>query len=951
MSNGYKITRSNYTLKRRHQTLSGGVVFERDFMTTTNLGPWDSGSIPYGENNFKMYYRATSNAKKHPYKGEWLKNDCSGETWTSGCVQDAVVGSAKIRIKPNYNSLLDFAYYGSCVELVKSTITKIIKEFPAEMFVISGNEYGFNGESLLRNSFEINLTDTIVPEGENELRYFLNSYEQYYVKINNAVRTISNVTVVEKKDSCGNFIIKLTISGYGDANICGVTYESGVNVVKTNLPAGTRITPRSERVDDFFEGIDDFTCVLLNRNTTPIYSVILDTPRETDRGVETYRVTYTWPTENGWNLQIYGEKFQIYIDGILSIAEFYDEYYTNNLWRMLTHDSIKAMDLAFSNPEKDEDKEDYNIGTTRLEGLFWAIGRQFDEIKRAIDNIKNTPRITYDGNNNVPDYFITDALNLGGWETRNIDIELSKEDKTGQLFAGVPNGYDSSDANNIFLRNLKLNSKSIFSKKGTRQGIESLLSVFGLISTDMWNMLPQDERPAYADYTINEYVSVVSNSSNATVSGYTTDLPLLKIEEYNTLKLSYDDSEMSEEGSMYDTTQGIPCEVKYIEENGKIWKYIVPWFDKSKNYDGGLYYQSRGGWGFNGSTQRALDLAVSSGIGYTETVKYLIIVDKISDLRNIPIKKLYNGTIAYVTNLDYDPDAPISITEYSSNYFVLNHVQYYYNIGGDGDGWVNLSKAYAESDIKISYINSIVEDYLGNNPHVGFGRYDLGREYLEYIKTPLKYSVDKDVLEQEKMFDESAYDCDGRLKYYGTVFELNEDIIDNMKCWYFGPLSENGNVYKLVKNSNGKYAHSGGRYSPTVGNSSWATFNSNISAFDFISKRTVNSANEVTCDSIVNTKYLQIVFNVKPSEKEDFEKFFKSAILPYLIQLIPSDVILKQEVELQAENSATIYDTTPNGTAESINAIAGVAQGNDDYIVNFPTDNSIENYLFPLSGV
>ena len=191
MSNGYKITRSNYTLKRRHQTLSGGVVFERDFMTTTNLGPWDSGSIPYGENNFKMYYRATSNAKKHPYKGEWLKNDCSGETWTSGCVQDAVVGSAKIRIKPNYNSLLDFAYYGSCVELVKSTITKIIKEVPAEMFVISGNEYGFNGESLLRNSFEINLTDTIVPEGENELRYFLNSYEQYYVKINNAVRTIS----------------------------------------------------------------------------------------------------------------------------------------------------------------------------------------------------------------------------------------------------------------------------------------------------------------------------------------------------------------------------------------------------------------------------------------------------------------------------------------------------------------------------------------------------------------------------------------------------------------------------------------------------------------------------------------------------------------------------------------------------------------------------------------
>ena len=949
MPNGYKITRSNYTLKKRHQTLSGGVVYERDFMTTTNLGGWDSGSIPYGENNFKMYYRAISNGKKNPYHGEWITAECSGETtnvFTTECLPEHVENTSEIRLKPNYNSLLDFAYYGSCTELVKSTVTKIIKTFPAEMYVVDGTEYGFAGDMILQNNLAINLTDKAVPDGENELRYFFKNYSQYTVVTEGKTGVVNNVTVLQEKDRCGDFVISVEIrvdDSYYTGNISGVTYPSGVKVVKTSFSEGTRFFPSSKHIDEFFENLDDFSKVLLNVNTNPIYSAVLDTPRETEKGVETYQTTYTWPTENGWNIVIEGEKFGKYIDGLLSISEFYDEYYTNNLWRMLTHDSIKAMDLAFSNPEKDEDQEDYNIGTTRLEGLFWAIGRQFDEIKRAIDNIKNTPKVSYDGNNNVPDYFITDALGLGGWEERNIDLELSRDEETECLFDGVLTGYNAKEANNIFLRNLKLNSRAIFAKKGTRHGIESLMNVFGLMSKDFWDLLPAGERPAYPDYEIHEYVSVVNNSFDAkTEADSFEELNELPVEEYNSYKLSYDDSELPE-GEETDTTQGIPCRIKYVQENnGRIIKYAVPWFDKNKRYDGNLYYQARGGWGLHESEYNYghVDvLGTYSGIGYDETIKYLVIVDKISDLRNIPKEKLYDGTLAFVNNLGYDADAgSIQITDESSNYFLLKHKEYYYVIDNEGQGWVNVSKDEAGNIVnKISYVQHIVESYLANNPHAGFGRYDLGREYLEYIKSPLKYSIDKD--KEEQAFNERAYDCNGYLQYGGILFDLEENI-DDTKCQYFAPMVNNGNANKIVKDGN-EYFESETGYTPET----------KYGIYNFITEQSGNTADEITCDSVVNNKYFVITFNVKVAEKPDFERFLNSTLMPYLAQMIPSDVIFKYDTVLKAENEAVVIDMTPGVDIRDVDAIVSDSGSGaeDDVILDFPADRDFNTYIIDLS--
>lgn len=955
MPNGYKITRSNYTIKKRHQLLSGGVIYERDFMTTTNLGGWDSGSIPYGENNFKFYYSEKGDAKKRPYRGDWLKNDCNKdapEIWTANCVPSGGTSEKEqIKIKQNFNSLLDFAYYGSCAELVKSTIVKIIKEFPAEMYVVDGEYYGFSGEHLLINSFDIDLHSSVVPEGENEQRYFLTNYANYNIINEDEIIPISDVILYSgtpRDFACGIFNLDVITSGQ-TYHIWSKRYESGILSVSTDMPIGARIFPREEIIETFFLNLDDFSKVLLNLNTNPIYSAILDTPRETERGIETYQVTYTWPVENDWNLIIEGVDYHKYIDGLLSVAEFYDEYYTNNLWRMLTHDSIKAMDITFSNPEKDEDSSDYNVGASRLEGLMWAFGRQFDEIKRTIDNIKNSSRITYDGNNNLPDYFLSDALNLAGWEIYNIDANLSNTERTEPIFAGILNGFTASDANYAFLRNLRLNSRSILSKKGTRQGIEEILSLFGLMSYDTWEKLKNESGETY-DYVLNEYVGEVSGVNYDVIaieSGQTEDLTPLEKANMSKLSISTD----TPDGQESDTTEGAPFLKKYVLTDNGIFKYLIPWFEKGKNYDGDLYYQQNGGWGSHEIAVTGMSWDTIGGenggkyygVGYDETVKYIILVDKVSDLRSIPKDRLYNGVFAYVSNLD----EPFNNIVYTDHYFVLKDKEQQYYIGRE-NGWYNIADGAIEEGTpegkKIYYIEHIVENFLANNPHVGFGHYDFGEEYIEYMENPLKYSIDMDLRSNVRMFYDSAYDCDGNLIFTGNTFEIDGAVRDNQKCWYFEPLSTGSNILrKLEKVDSFNYEDAGECDFSMDSQKSGSSFGSDVQLFDFLAQGRTNKADEISCDSVVNTKRMSITFRTKKIYYEDFCKFLNETVMPYLRQMLPSDVIFEYDVVQYDVDNAEIDRTSGNIVVKDIDTfISEETENNDDILVDYPTDRGLD---------
>ena len=62
--NNYKVTHSNYTLKKIHQIVKGGTIYERDYMTLLPQGRSSDETFTYNEGNFKMVSRRNNNGKR-----------------------------------------------------------------------------------------------------------------------------------------------------------------------------------------------------------------------------------------------------------------------------------------------------------------------------------------------------------------------------------------------------------------------------------------------------------------------------------------------------------------------------------------------------------------------------------------------------------------------------------------------------------------------------------------------------------------------------------------------------------------------------------------------------------------------------------------------------------------------------------------------------------------------
>ena len=250
----------------------------------------------------------------------------------------------------------------------------------------------------------------------------------------------------------------------------------------------------------------------------------------------------------------------------MSLAEYHDEYDTDNVWRSMTHEAIKNLDWTFTKETSDDIEEYETIDTSRIAPVLRVWGRQYDDIKRYIDNIKFINAITYNKQNNTPDYFVTDLLESGGWESSVLTVTNDNDIKTNILYSGQTEGYTSSEVNIEVLRRLRLNSPYLLRKKGTVSGIKCLLGLFGI------------------DADIKEYVRNVGN-----VQSYHYD----DIVEKNLLKTSLQGEELPD-----DLLTGLPLKQALItyDASGNVSdSYAVPWYDGWKQYDGDTYFQMKGG--------------------------------------------------------------------------------------------------------------------------------------------------------------------------------------------------------------------------------------------------------------------------------------------------------------------------------------------------------------------
>lgn len=134
---GYIKSYSNYVLKRKHQDINSGRIFERDITTIGGLNQFSPGQIPiYKSSNFIITVN-NDNKSNRNFIGKdkgWEMNG-SEEVWTLSNINESNdVESAektlKIVLKQDYYKLQDFAYYGSCTELIRASIIDIITRYP-----------------------------------------------------------------------------------------------------------------------------------------------------------------------------------------------------------------------------------------------------------------------------------------------------------------------------------------------------------------------------------------------------------------------------------------------------------------------------------------------------------------------------------------------------------------------------------------------------------------------------------------------------------------------------------------------------------------------------------------------------------------------------------------------------------------------------------------------------
>ena len=751
---------SNYVLKSRHQDVSDGTIYERDITTIGGVNQFAKGMTPvYRSNNFIITVRNDKGSTNTYGNSKWEKNGDSGNTWTlenlSGLTSsDESSDSTKIVLKQDYYDFCDFAYYGSLSELFRASITDILSRFPGELYGTSHNTYytsaiTVDGESIedsvrigpsdnfheLDNPFGIDIHSTNVPSDADSKKYFANGgYKNYeLIDANGITKKIESwSSTILKNDACvGDMFGKITINEYTIYAYMGENFKVTYMFDKNSLE-GVHIRPLSCFLDDFYNGCDNFEKLLMNRKSTPLYKATFSVLKEGDYGMYREFETFVFPTTyGGYNIDANDYGFTDYTARLSEIGEFYDNRVTDNIYRAMTHEAIKNFDWTYTREYTSGDEEEYVIGGQKMQKALRVIGREFDEIKSYIDNLKNSNSLSYDERGNMPDYFLKDTLNDDGWDVKlvypydggadsngkcsfsissqdnvvhpyssdNMKLEFDKEgffmykddeekgtkapceyEGTDYNFVSAKGKgstwyrctirnrikpysslkeYSYHDVSNSFLRRLRLNSRQIWRNKGTLEGVEMILGMFGMKSERYCDLANAENgclglKP---DYKIEEF----SWKTEPIEDKWDCLHNMYRIDWINSTKnIIYDyrgTSNYSNASSDYISYQGLPI-VYRDDKDGKRWLY--PNFNKDEKYDGDPYFQMMGGWDdktldgthFQFNEDSSMVVSSTTKPMHKETVKSIRSVMSLSELLATPSDDVASGNITYVTNVD-----------------------------------------------------------------------------------------------------------------------------------------------------------------------------------------------------------------------------------------------------------------------------------------------------------
>lgn len=441
----------------------------QSFSVTTNTQP----------RQFKDYSNTTSSFS-NPITLETLGS-------TSHTVnKEVTLNNTQVFLNLNKKDISNYALFGSLKEFIRVSIEQIIQKYPASLFVsnvIDGDikitvlNYSFNAGqnastfdvpvTTIINKFGLSYSDSASLFGTTtDLKNLSSNFEKYSI-LTGTGSTEFKISAFTGSSAVTSGYLKLIVNGNPFPSASGGT-----------LSTNYHIKPNFDIVENFFTGLENFESYILNRDVNPKYTAIFSTPLETEEGV--FLLTekqFTWPVSDGYNIDIDGALYSLYLNDLLLLGENNDNYKTNLIARFFTAESIKEFDT------KDQ----------RVSKLLHIYGREFDEIRTFIDSIAFANRVTYSKEENVSDNLVKNLAKVLGWGVLN---SVSEDDiltsflgaETNIALSGLSKNMTPAEADIELWRRILLNTSWLFKSKGTRKAIEFIFKFIGapdcLISID-----------------------------------------------------------------------------------------------------------------------------------------------------------------------------------------------------------------------------------------------------------------------------------------------------------------------------------------------------------------------------------------------------------------------------------------------------------------------------------
>lgn len=445
--------------------------------------------------------------------------------------------NANVRLRLDESDLLTHAYFGSLTEFIRVSLENIITNWPASIYMnpIATNANGSETVTYTVTNYSFDpITQTatfnipnLAINNNYQLNYLINGTILNTFNESNPLR---NLTV-----NYLNYALLLNDTEYDLVGFTGLTTpNSGSLTVRVNgnpfyTTGNTQnqyqvyhIKPNKQKVDTFFNGLNDFESNLLNTLIRPRYTATFRYPVQSEDGVVLFQTTtLTWPTSDGYNLDFNTPNYEQYVNSLIEISQNSDITKSDLITRFLTSDSISDFDtIPIFYGDRDEEADQ------KVTKLLRIYGREFDDIKRYIDGISFANVVSYNQRNNTPDIVLKNLARTLGWELVSSVLEndlLSNYVSTTRIsYSGFTRGYTPIESEYEMWRRIILNTPYLWKSKGTRKAIEFLTKFIGAPTGLM---------------QFNEHVYVADNALNADIvqsaidlNGLNTDLTLYNID-------------------------------------------------------------------------------------------------------------------------------------------------------------------------------------------------------------------------------------------------------------------------------------------------------------------------------------------------------------------------------------------------------------------------------------